>query len=64
MQGTRVACVWRVARRYLYKVHGPEACNFPVSTETAAELDALTLQQIREQFKHTTQERCVATGLR
>ncbi len=45
------------ARRYLYKVKGPEACNFPVTPELAAELDALTVEQIQEQFK----QRCTGT---
>ncbi len=39
------------ARRYLYKVKGPEACNFPVTPELAAELDALTVEQIQQQLK-------------
>ncbi len=37
----------RVARRYLYKLRGREACNFPVPGELAAELDGLTLEQIQ-----------------
>ncbi len=41
----------RVALRFIYKVKGPEACNFPVTPELAAELDALTVEQIHEQFK-------------
>ncbi len=40
-----------VARRYLYKVKGPEACNFPVTPTLAAELDGLAVEQIQEQFK-------------
>ncbi len=50
----------RVARRYLYKLRGPEACNFPVTPELAAELDALTVEQIREQFR----QRCAREGAR
>ncbi len=38
-------------RRFVYKLKGPEACNFPVTPELAAELDALTVEQIREQFR-------------
>ncbi len=41
----------RVARRFIYKLRGPEACNFPVTPELAAELDALTVEQVHEQFK-------------
>ncbi len=42
-----VACL----RRYLYKLKGPEACNFPIAPELAAELDGLTMQQIHDRFR-------------
>ncbi len=40
-----------MARRLLYKVRGPEACNFPVTPELAAELDALTAEQVLQQLR-------------
>ncbi len=40
--------------RFIYKLKGPEACNFLVSFDVAAELDALTVEQIKDEF----QERC------
>ncbi len=40
-----------VSRRFLYKVRGPKACHFQVTPELAAELDAMTLEQIQEQAK-------------
>ncbi len=46
------------ACRLLYKVRGPEACNFPVTPELAAELDALTVEQVQEQL------RCACGGAR
>ncbi len=46
----RVRCAFH-ARRFLYKVRGPKACHFQVTPEMAAELDAMTLEQIQEQFK-------------
>ncbi len=39
-----------LARRYLYKVYGPQACNFPVSAQLAEELDKVTVEELREQY--------------
>ncbi len=41
----------RAQRRFLYKVRGPEACNFPVTPQLAAELDALTVEQITQRLR-------------
>ncbi len=46
-----------MARRFIYKVKGPEACNFPVTPALAAELDALTVEQIQKQFKQVCGKR-------
>ncbi len=37
--------------RLLYKVRGPQSCHFPLTPELAAELDALTVQQVLQQLR-------------
>ncbi len=49
MRGLSHRGLWGCARRFLYKLGKPT--NFPVTPELAAELDALTIEQIEAQFR-------------
>ncbi len=52
VQGTSAAMgACAALRRYLYKLEGPKACTFPVAARMAAELDSLTVEQLRHQFR-------------